>query len=362
MKKFLQGKSVLITGGTGSLGKVLTRRILTGEMGTPKKVIIFSRDEGKHHAMQVSYMQTKVASEAIIFRNFERTVQFYLGDVRDINSLLPAMAMADVVVHAAALKQMPNCEYFPEQAIETNVRGAENIVRAIRDYKLKVETVIGISTDKAVKPVNVMGMTKALQERILLRGNIDCPKTRIVMVRYGNVLASRGSVIPLFVEQVRNGGPVTITNMEMTRFLLSLNEAVDIIFEAMRSALRGEIYVPIVPSARVGDIAKAIIGGRKIEIVMTGNRPGEKIHEVLTSEEEAPRAFKRKNYYVIPSILPELQAKKKITPALTGEYSSADHLISTREVEALLTRNRLRLEDTYNGPDRRSAREEELLR
>lgn len=363
MKKFLDGKRVLITGGTGSLGKVLTRRILTGEMGTPKKLLIFSRDEGKHHAMQVSYMNSRAQTTEILYKNFSRMVQFHVGDVRDINSIAPALAKADVVVHAAALKQVPSCEYFPEQAVATNVLGAENIIRAIRDYHLPIHTLVGVSTDKAVKPVNVMGMTKSLQERILVRGNLDCPKTRIILVRYGNVLASRGSVIPLFVEQIRNGGPVTITHPDMTRFLLSLDQAVDIIFEGMRSAYPGETYIPIVPTSKVTDIATALIGDRKIKQIVTGIRPGEKMHEILVSEEEGHRTFKRRDYYVIPSILPELQrpeyAKQKM---LKKEYSSADHIMTLKQVEALLVKNKLRIEDTFQGKDRRAGRDDELLR
>lgn len=364
MKKVLHGKRVLITGGTGSLGKVLTRRILTGEMGTPKKVVIFSRDEGKHHAMQMAYMKTRAATDDIVYRNFTRTVEFHLGDVRDTRALVPALGKADVVIHAAALKQVPNCEYFPEEAVETNVIGAENIVRAIRDYRLPIEILVGVSTDKAVKPVNVMGMTKALQERVLLRGNIDCPKTRIVLARYGNVLASRGSAIPLFLEQIRNGGPVTITDTGMTRFLMNLDQAVDAVFEAMRQARRGEIYIPIIKSAKITDMATALIGDRKIKQVVTGIRPGEKLHEILFSEEEGHRAFRRGNYYVIPSILPELQhAEYKGKKVVRREYSSADDLMTLPQVQALLAKNRLRLEDTFQGPDRRAAgREEELLR
>jgi UDP-glucose 4-epimerase len=186
------------------------------------------------------------------------------------------------------LKQVPTCEYFPVQALQTNCLGAYNITRAIEENNYPVETVVGISTDKACKPVNVMGMTKSIQERIFIAANIMVPKTRFICVRYGNVLASRGSVIPLFQEQIRNGGPVTITVAEMTRFLLSLDQAVDTVFAAVRRADPGDTYIPGAPSATVLNIARALIGERKIETVVTGIRPGEKIHEILVSEGSQP--------------------------------------------------------------------------
>lgn len=243
----LDNKRVLITGGTGSLGRVLVRRLLSGEMGRPRKIIVFSRDEAKQHFMRLKYMHQRVSTDEVIYRHVDQILEFRIGDVRDFASLAGAMHDVDVVFNAAALKQVPTCEYFPYQAVLTNVIGPENLVRAIEELQLPVETVVGVSTDKACKPVNVMGMTKAIQERILIQGNIRCPRTRFICVRYGNVLASRGSVIPLFHEQIRNGGPVTITTPEMTRFLLSLDQAVDTIFAAVKNAKPGETYVPSVP-------------------------------------------------------------------------------------------------------------------
>src|SRR5262249_34088933 len=161
---------------------------------------------------------------------------FHIGDVRDYSALLQAARETDIIVHAAALKQVPSCEYFPFEAVQTNVHGAQNLVRVIRENRVPVETVVGISTDKACKPINVMGMTKALMERILVEANVECPKTRFICVRYGNVIASRGSVVPLFIDQIARGGPVTITLREMTRFLLSLDSAVDTVFSALRDA------------------------------------------------------------------------------------------------------------------------------
>src|SRR5664279_2367818 len=276
MNKILSGKRILITGGTGSLGKVLTRRILSGEAGHPAKVIIFSRDEAKQHFIRVEYENRMAATDEIIYRNFQRLLEFRIGDVRDFGSVASVLRDADIVVNAGAMKQVPTCEYFPNEAVRTNVGGAENIVRAIQEHRLPIETVVGVSTDKACKPVNVMGMTKAIQERVFIQGNMRCPDTRFICVRYGNVLASRGSVIPFFHEQIRNGGPVTITTSDMTRFLLSLNQAVDTVFAAVRGAQRGETYIPRVPSAKVTDIAALLIGDRPIKTVVTGIRPGEK--------------------------------------------------------------------------------------
>jgi UDP-glucose 4-epimerase len=208
----LEGKRILITGGTGSLGKTLLRRLLNGNAGRPAKIIVLSRDEAKQHQIRVEYQQRRVATDEIIYENFQRALSFRIGDVRDYASVSAALRGANVVFAAAALKQVPTCEYFPYEAVQTNIIGAENIVSAIRDLQLPVETVVGISTDKAVKPVNVMGMTKSIQERIFAHANLEVPDTRFVIVRYGNVLASRGSVIPLFHDQIRTGGPVTITH------------------------------------------------------------------------------------------------------------------------------------------------------
>ncbi len=250
------GKTILITGGTGSLGKTLVRRFLGGRAGNPAKIIVLSRDEAKQHAMRMEYQNKAAATDEIIYRNFQQLLEFRIGDVRDIHSVAQALRDVQIVFNAAALKQVPTCEYFPYEAVRTNIEGPENIVRAIQEHSLPVETVIGVSTDKACKPVNAMGMTKALQERLFIQANIRCPKTRFVCVRYGNVLASRGSVIPLFHDQIRSGGPVTITTEEMTRFLLSLDDAVDVILAAVQSGSPGETYIPRVPSAQVTHIAK----------------------------------------------------------------------------------------------------------
>jgi FlaA1/EpsC-like NDP-sugar epimerase len=348
----LEGKRVLVTGGTGSMGKTFVRRVLTGELGTPRKLIVFSRDEGKQHDMRVDYLHRRKAStDDIEYRNFMNVLEFRIGDVRSYADLVGAMRDADIVVHAAALKQVPTCEYFPGQAVMTNCLGAMNIVQAIQDHRLPVETVIAISTDKACKPVNVMGMTKALQERIVLCANILSPSTRFICVRYGNVLASRGSVIPLFHEQIRSGGPVTITHPEMTRFLLTLNHAVDTVFDAIRAALPGEIYVPTVPGARITDIARALIGERRIDVVETGVRPGEKFDEILVSEEEVNHTIRRGDYYVVRPALPELGVgHPPLVRALDKEFSSGDFVLDYPQTVELLRLNGLMIEAS-TAPD-----------
>jgi UDP-glucose 4-epimerase len=350
----LDGKRILVTGGTGSLGKVLIKRLLSNEMGQPKQIVVLSRDEAKQHEMRMEYQNKRKATDEIIYRNFQELLAFRIGDVRDFHSVATSLKGIDVVFNAAALKQVPACEYFPYEAVMTNISGPENIVRAIRELELPVETVVGISTDKACKPVNVMGMTKAIQERVFIRANMDCPSTRFVCVRYGNVLASRGSVIPFFHEQIKAGGPITITSADMTRFLLSLNQAVDTIFAAVKGAKRGETYIPRVRSALVTDIANILIEGRKIKTVITGVRPGEKIHEILVSEEEANRTVERGSYLAIESILPEIRQEEKGQKYYGKEFSSADNLMSRAELEKVMRSNKLMLGDDSG--------EEELLR
>jgi FlaA1/EpsC-like NDP-sugar epimerase len=346
----LTNKTILITGGTGSLGKTLVRRLLTGEMGRPKKIIVFSRDEAKQHFMRMEYLNRTAATDEVIYNNFKRMLEFRIGDVRDFHSISRALRGVDVVFNTAALKQVPSCEYFPYEAVSTNITGPENIIRAIQEQELPIDTVVGISTDKACKPVNVMGMTKAIQERIFIKANLDCPNTRFICVRYGNVLASRGSVIPLFHDQILQGGPLTITTEDMTRFLLSLDQAVDTIFAAIENARRGETYIPRVPSARVIDIATTLIGERPIDIVVTGIRPGEKIHEILVSEEEAHRTIERGNYYAILPVLPELRVDAdEPIKTLGNEYSSADHLMNRKELYENLLRHGLLLESDAIG-------------
>ena len=337
-----EGKRILVTGGTGSMGKVFVRRVLSGEMGVPKKVIVLSRDEAKQHTMRLSYLKRQAPTDEVIYRNFQKVLEFRIGDVRNYADVCSAVRDADIVVNAAALKQVPTCEYFPVQALMTNCLGPENIVRSIKEHGFPVEAVVGISTDKACKPVNAMGMTKALQERILVAANIFIKQTRFICVRYGNVLASRGSVVPLFHEQIANGGPVTITVPEMTRFLLTIDRAVDTVFAALKHAKAGETFVPIVPSATVINIAKSLIGNRNIETKITGIRPGEKMHEIMVSEEECHHTVRRGDYHAILPMLPEpCDDTVKIERSLQGEFSSADTVMTFEQTRELMERHQL---------------------
>ena len=331
----LEGKRILVTGGTGSLGQTLVRRLLTGELGRPAKITVYSRDEAKQHYMRLDYLHRDAATDDVIYQNSQDLLRFRIGDVRDYPALTAALRDADIVFHAAALKQVPSCEYFPYEAVLTNITGAANLVRAIRENDLPVEKVVGISTDKACKPINVMGMTKALQERVLLEANRDS-RTSFMCVRYGNVIASRGSIVPLFVEQVQKGHSLTVTLPEMTRFLLSLDRAVDTVFEAVRKGTPGQTFVPKVPAANIVDLAKAIMGEKELPIKFTGIRPGEKVHEIMVSEEECYRTIEQGDYYVILPVLPELRDETEFKQALTAEYSSKDDNISIAELRELL--------------------------
>ncbi len=336
MQGAVEGKHVLVTGGTGSLGQAVVRRLLTSELGTPARITVLSRDEAKQHEMRLSYLHRREATDDVIYRNFRELLRFRIGDMRDYTSVLQAVRDAHVVVHAAALKQVPTCEYFPFEAVRTNLLGAENLIRAIREHRTTVERVVGISTDKACKPINVMGMTKAVMERMLVEANMERPDTIFSCVRYGNVIASRGSVLPLFLDQIEQGGPLTVTLKEMTRFLLTLDQAVDTVFMALRESRPGETYVPKAPAALVEDIAMVLRGDRAIPIVYTGIRPGEKIHEIMVSEEECYRTIERGNYYVILPMLPELSDERVTTPVLDGEYSSVDITLNQESLRALL--------------------------
>lgn len=334
----LDGKHVLITGGTGSLGRTLVDRILTGQFGRPAKLTILSRDPEKQDAMRQEYLRNRSAADDARRRDSLQLLKFTIGDVRDYASIRTAVSDANIVLHAAALKEVPACEYAPFDAVLTNVIGAQNIVRAVLETDTAVETVIGISTDKACKPVSVMGMTKAIQERLLAHANLQSKRTRFICVRYGNFVSSRGSVVPLFLEQIQRGGPVTVTTPEMTRFVLDLHQASAAVFSALREARPGETYVPKVPSARVLDIARILINGKDIPIVFTGIRPGEKVHEALVSEEESSRTVERGDYYVIRPILPEMRENGSEGPPLEEEYSSQHVTLSAHDLRAFLAR------------------------
>ena len=325
-----------MTGGTGSLGKTLVRRLLRGEMGVPERITIFSRDEAKQHFMRLEFLHRPVATDDVIYHQAEDILDFRIGDVRDIRAVTSALRGIDVVFHAAALKQVPSCEYFPFEAVQTNIVGAQNVVSAIKDNGFPVTDVVGISTDKACKPINVMGMTKALQERIFVEANREFRATRFLCVRYGNVIASRGSIVPLFAEQVREGRPLTVTLADMTRFLLSLDRAVDTVFAVLEHGRAGETFVPKVPAAKIVDLAKAMMGDKDLPIVFSGIRPGEKIHEIMVSEEECFRTREAGDYYAIQPVLPELRKNDDAEPALTSEYSSKDANLSVDQLKVLL--------------------------
>lgn len=324
------------------MGKTLVKRLLGEKNNPPSKVIVFSRDEAKQHELRLSLNNLQNATDETIYNNFLNKLEFRIGDVRDYGDVVSAVSCADIVINAAALKQVPTAEYFPSQAVRTNCIGAENIVRAIHEHQLPVEVVVGISTDKAAKPVNVMGMTKAIQERIFISANILSPKTRFVCVRYGNVLASRGSVIPLFLSLLRSNLPLKVTVPEMTRFLLSLEQAVDTVVEAISNARTGEIVIPNIASATILDLAQVMAEKYKSKhaIQITGIRPGEKMHEVLIAEEEARYTEKRGQYYFIASMLPEI-GKIPDRPGMETEFSSAHHTMNKREIENLLNLNGL---------------------
>ena len=279
------------------------------------------------------YKHRRVSTDEIVYHNFNELLEFVIGDVRDYHSVASVLSNADVVFNAAALKQVPTCEYFPFEAVQTNICGPENIVRAIRENHLPVDTVVGVSTDKAAKPVNVMGMTKAIQERVFITANLTCPKTRFICVRYGNVLgfARLGdSVVPRSNPQRRPGHdhhrrhdsfPASAWNRRSIRSL-----------PPFAGPRRGETYIPRVPAARMIDLARALIGDRKIKIEVTGIRPGEKIDEILISEEERHRTVDRKKYYAIQPILPELRSADDTPADLTGEFSSATDVMSYEEM------------------------------
>ena len=347
----LDQAEVLILGGTGSLGQRLFYRILTGELGTPASVTVFSRDEAKQHYMRLDFLHLAEATDDVIYKQGRERIRFAIGDVRKYDDVKRHADKADVIFHAAALKQVPTCEYFGAAAVDTNINGAIHLSRALREGRRSGVSVVGISTDKACKPVNLMGMTKAIQERILIQANLECDGARFVNVRYGNVMASRGSAIPFFIDLVKNGRTIPITDERMTRFCMTLDQSVTLIFNALSGGRKGETYIPMVPSARMVDVARAVAGRDDYPLTYTGVRPGEKIHEVLVSEEEEPRTVVRGENLVILPILPELREPMDGGAPLpfTGEYSSANDTLPPAAVLALLEQNRLTLKTLGDG-------------
>lgn len=351
----LKDKNVVILGGTGSLGNALVSRLLASESDGPAQITVFSRGEVKQQQMRLQFLHKPVATDEVIYGNAQRLLRFVIGDVRHYQAVTEVVRNADLVIYAAALKQVPTCEYFPLEAVATNIQGAENLIRAVASNHHPIDTVLGVSSDKAVEPINVYGMTKAIQERAISAAAINCPQTRFINVRYGNVVGSRGSVVLLFRSQISRGSPVTLTSPAMTRFLMTLDGAVDLVFRAVQEARQGETYVPWVPSARIVDLATVMMGSRLLPIEWLGNRPGEKLHEVLVSAEERHRTTQRGSNYVIQAILPEARScleeptVDKVSPlGFADSYCSADCLLSQ---EQLATQWGSHLEVTREGQD-----------
>jgi UDP-N-acetylglucosamine 4,6-dehydratase len=281
----MEDKILLITGGTGSFGlAVLNRFLHTGHFN---EIRIFSRDEKKQDDMRNALNNDKL--------------KFYIGDVRDYNSINKVMENVDYVFHAAALKQVPSCEFFPIEATKTNVFGTQNVIEAAIENKVK--KVICLSTDKAAYPINAMGISKALMEKVAIAASRNAKHTTVCLTRYGNVMASRGSVIPLFLKQIKEGNPLTITDPKMTRFLMSLEDAVDLVLFAFEHANPGDLFVNKAPAGTIGDLALALkeLCNAKNEIKIIGTRHGEKLYETLCTREEMVKAEDMGNFYRIPA-------------------------------------------------------------
>jgi len=323
-----KNKILLITGGTGSFGNAVLRGFLNTDI---KEIRIFSRDEKKQDDMRKTYNNDKL--------------KFYLGDVRDVNSVKDAVRGVDFIFHAAALKQVPSCEFYPMQAVQTNIVGTENVLNAA--IEAKVKKVIVLSTDKAVYPINAMGVSKAMMERVAVAKsrNLDDNETMIACTRYGNVMASRGSVIPLFIDQIRNGNTITITDPAMTRFMMSLDQAVDLVLFAFENGTNGDIFVQKAPAATVELLAntlKNMLNKPEHEVRIIGTRHGEKLYETLLTKEEMVKAIDMGDYYRIPSDNRDLNytkfvedGEKVVTQA--GEYHSHNtHRLNEEELRNML--------------------------
>jgi UDP-glucose 4-epimerase len=281
----MKNKTLLITGGTGSFGNAVLKRFLNTDHF--KEIRIFSRDEKKQEDMRIALKNDKV--------------KFYIGDVRDYNSVENAMSGVDYIFHAAALKQVPSCEFFPIEATKTNVLGTQNVIQAA--IKNNVKKVICLSTDKAAYPINAMGISKALMEKVAIASSRNSNKTVVCLTRYGNVMASRGSVIPLFIDQIKNDMPITVTDPNMTRFLMSLDDAVELVLFAFEHGNPGDLFVNKAPASKVETLANAIIelSGKKVQIKNIGTRHGEKLYETLCTREEMMKSEDMGDFYRIPA-------------------------------------------------------------
>ena len=284
-------KVLLITGGTGSFGNAVLRRFLNTDI---KEIRIFSRDEKKQDDMRHEYQ--------VRYPEVAHKIKFFIGDVRSLESCRGVMPGVDYIFHAAALKQVPSCEFFPMEAVKTNVIGTDNVLTAA--IEAGVGAVICLSTDKAAYPINAMGITKAIEEKVAVAKSRFSGKTKICCTRYGNVMCSRGSVIPLWIEQIRSGNPITLTEPSMTRFIMSLDEAVDLVLFAFEHGQNGDILVQKAPACTIGTQAEAVcelFGGRKEDIKVIGIRHGEKMYETLLTNEECAKAEDLGNFYRVPA-------------------------------------------------------------
>lgn len=281
----IQDKTLLITGGTGSFGSAVLNRFLATDHF--KEIRIFSRDEKKQDDMRNLYQNDKI--------------KYYIGDVRDFSSVEPATRGVDYIFHAAALKQVPSCEFFPMQAVKTNVEGTQNVIRAAASNGVK--KVICLSTDKAAYPINAMGISKAMMEKVAVAESRNLSETVVCLTRYGNVMASRGSVIPLFLNQIQKGEAITITDPNMSRFFMSLEDAVDLVLFAFEHANPGDLFVNKAPAGSIGDLAKALIEltNKEVPIKVIGTRHGEKLYETLCTREEMAKAEDMGNFYRVPA-------------------------------------------------------------
>lgn len=312
-------KVLLITGGTGSFGNAVAKRFLTSDI---KEIRIVSRDEKKQDDMRHEYQQK--------YPDYANKLKFYIGDVRDYKSIEYAFKGVDYVFHAAALKQVPSCEFYPIEAVKTNVLGSDNVIDAC--VKHGVKKAIFLSTDKAAYPINAMGMTKALMEKNVIARSRQLQEgdTVLCLTRYGNVMASRGSVIPLFLEQIENDQPVTVTNPEMTRFMMTLDEAVELVLFAFKNGVQGDLFVQKAPAATIGTLAQAIVemkGKENTKIVTIGTRHGEKLYEVLVTKEDMVKAVDLGDYYRVPADNRDLNYDRYISKGTSGldqveEYNS----------------------------------------
>lgn len=293
----------MITGGTGSFGNAVLNRFLSTDI---KEIRIFSRDEKKQDDMRHEYQ--------VKYPEFASKIKFYIGDVRSLESCRSAMPGVDYIFHAAALKQVPSCEFFPMEAVKTNVIGTDNVLTAAIENN--VECVICLSTDKAAYPINAMGITKAIEEKVAVAKSRNSRNTKICCTRYGNVMCSRGSVIPLWIDQIRSGNPITLTEPNMTRFIMSLEEAVDLVLFAFEHGQNGDILVQKAPACTIGTQAEAVcelFGGKKEDIKVIGIRHGEKMYETLLTNEECAKAIDEGNFYRVPADNRDLNYDKYFT-------------------------------------------------